>query len=117
MTIQNAFEFANAQELRRRLQATIDTGKRKLTGSEYEQWEPSIQRKVQEIDNAVDDFFVRMAFGSQQTTCTMIYAKYMSSASTTVRVHANVFFGGQTTNNLLTGVLPETISPYLPFAG
>ena len=115
MTINDNFEFSNIQELRRRVQAAIETGKRNLTGAEYEQWVPSMQRKIQEIDIDVDNFFVRLAFGSKETTSTVLYAKYFAGTGTTVRTHTNVLSGGAVPVNLLTGVPPETICPYLPF--
>src|SRR5262245_17138079 len=114
--IQNAFEFTNLQELRRRVRGTLETGKRNLTGAEYEQWAPSLERKVQEIDKDVEDFLVNLAFGKNESTSTVLYARYFSTAKTTVPVHATVISGGVLPTNLLTGVLPEVICPYLPFA-
>jgi hypothetical protein len=117
MMIQNAFEFSNVQELRRRLESALETGKRNLTGAEYQQWEPSMKRKLQEIDGAVEDFFVRQAFGVRQTTSTVVFAKYFSQASVTVAVHTNVISGGTGPVNLLTGASPESVAPCLPFTG
>ena len=115
MKLESTFEFTNAQELRRRFLAALETGRRNLTGAEYEQWEPTIRRKIQEIDGAVEDFFVRLAFGSKETTSTLIYAQYLSSSSTLTRVQSTVISDAVTPTNLLTGVLPETVAPCLPF--
>jgi hypothetical protein len=117
VTIQNTFEFTNLQELRRRVKTAIEVGRRNLTGAEYDQWVPSMERKLQAIDSDVEDFFVRQAFGSKETTSTVLYASYCAGTGTTVRVQTNVLSGGSVPVNVLTGVPPETITPCLPFGG
>jgi hypothetical protein len=115
MKLESAFEFTNAQELRRRMLSALETGRRNLTGAEYEQWEPTIRLKIREIDAAVDEFFVRMAFGPKETTSSVVYARYFSLATTMTRLQPTVVSDAITTTNLLTGVAPEAVAPCLPF--
>lgn len=117
MTIHNAYEFSNLQELRQRVKTAMQVGKRNLTGAEYDQWAPSMESKLQQIDKASEDFLVRLAFGSKETTSTVLYANYFVATGTTVRVQPNVLSGGAVPVNVLTGVPPETIAPRLPFNG
>jgi|SRR5690242_13708026 hypothetical protein len=114
MTIESAFEFVNARELRRRLISTLQTGRRNLTGKEYEEWSPLIEDKIHDIDHACEAFLMRLAFGSGKTVSTNGYVRYVSSATALTPLQPTVLVGGRfSLSNVLTGASPNSVAPRL----
>jgi hypothetical protein len=113
MTIENNFEFVNSRELRRRFASTLATGRRNLTGAEYAQWAPSIEQKIYEIDQACEQFFVRLAFDTGHTISAPNYIRYLSSATSLTHLQPSVFSGSFYSANILTGASPESVAPPL----
>jgi hypothetical protein len=113
MTIENNFEFVNSRELRRRFVAALAIGRRNLTGAEYDQWVPSIQHKIDEIDQAGEGFFERLAFDAGQTLSATMYIRYLSPATSLAHLQLSAFSGSFYSSNILTGASPESVAPPL----
>jgi hypothetical protein len=114
MTINNAFEYVNSREARRRFLSSLEVGRRNLTGKEFEEWAPSIENKVHAIERAGNAFLMQLAFGSAETVHAFKYVCYVSAATSLTPLQPTVSFNGSfAPSNLLTGASPESVAPPL----
>jgi hypothetical protein len=109
MTIENNFEFVNSREIRRRFVAALETGRRNLTGAEYDQWAPSVEQRIHEIDQACEEFYRRLAVCPRHTISAPIYVRYFSPSTSLMHLQPSAFSPSFT----LTGASPEIIAPPL----
>jgi hypothetical protein len=113
MTIENNFEFVNSREIRKRFAAALATGRRNLTGAEYDLWAPSLDQRIYEIDQACEQFLVRLAPHVGHTISAVTYIRFLSPSTALTHLQPSALSGSLYSASVLTGASPESVSPLL----
>lgn len=110
MFIGNSFEYANTQELKRRLVEATNVGRQKLSLREFEPWVSQFQGTLRAIDNALEQFENRIIFRDSANTNTVNFRKFCFRAASLTRLQPNVYLGSPASAVQLIGA-PGLASP------
>lgn len=102
MLIENISEYDNAQELRRRLEVTLECARQKLTASEFAAFSPQLRRKINEIDEARREY--QSTHGSHPNTIFTQYAAYRCPATVVLPQQPAILFNSASDLGILVGL-------------
>lgn len=98
-------DYRNVLRLREKLVAAVETGRAKLTRSEFDSWAPQLQRKIEEIDVALRQYELSLIYASLSVAGYVYSGWHGLSSRAIAPVQPAVVLNSPTRSNFLIGTV------------